>query len=297
MRLCAMCMACLVRKEDERIRAYPEGEDKKAEYMREVLRIVERESAHSTALRILFLINQVHRRIFGRLEDMGALKQYYNERLMRLTDELRARLDAAEDPLARALSLAQAGNYIDFGAVAHVEDEKLMELIDLTSAQRPDAETYDRFIRELEGARTLVYVTDNAGEIVLDKLLIERIKTRFPNVDIRALVRGAPILNDATLEDARQIGLDKMVPVEGNGTGYAGTELNYMPQEKRALLEGADMIIAKGQGNFESLVGCGLNVYYMFLCKCDWFVKRFGVKQFTPMFLRERALAASPYIG
>ena len=101
------------------------------------------------------------------------------------------------------------------------------------------------------------------------------------------LVRGKAVLNDATMEDAKQIGLTEMVSVLGNGSGIAGTAFAKISEEARKVLKEADVILAKGQGNFESMYGCGLNVYYLFLCKCDWFVKRFGLTKNAGVFLRE----------
>lgn len=85
----------------------------------------------------------------------------------------------------------------------------------------------------------------------------------------------------------QQIGLTELVPVMENGTGIAGASMRAINEESRKALENADVILAKGQGNFESLYGCGLNVYYLFLCKCDWFVRRFGLTKNAGVFMRE----------
>ena len=146
---------------------------------------------------------------------------------------------------------------------------------------------YECFKQDLKQAKTLTYVLDNCGEIVLDKLLIKEIKRQYPKLQISVLVRGKEVLNDVTMEDAIQTGLTKMVPVIENGTGIAGTVLEKISKEAKEALNEADIILAKGQGNFESMYGCGLNVYYLFLCKCDWFVKRFAMTKNAGVFLRE----------
>ena len=94
--------------------------------------------------------------------------------------------------------------------------------------------------------------------------------------------------NDADMEDAEYVGLTKLVPVFGNGSGIAGTELSKISQEAREKLERADVIIAKGQGNFETIHTCGLNIYYLFLCKCDWFMQRFHAKHLQGMFVTKQ---------
>lgn len=114
--------------------------------------------------------------------------------------------------------------------------------------------------------------------------------TRF-FAKIAVLVRGEPVINDATLEDAAQVGLTEIVPVIGSGTAIPGTELLELSEEARERMLNADIILSKGQGNFETLHGTGLNIYYLFLCKCDYFVRRFGMKRYEGIFAREREMA------
>ena len=142
---------------------------------------------------------------------------------------------------------------------------------------------------DLASAKTLVYLTDNCGEIVLDKLLIETIKKQYPDLNIIAVVKGGNVLNDATLSDAKQVGLTKVAHVIDNGNDIAGTWLDAIPWMTRKIIEdGADIILSKGQANYETLRFSGLNIYYLFLCKCEMFAKEFGVEQFTGMLLNEK---------
>lgn len=117
--------------------------------------------------------------------------------------------------------------------------------------------------------------------------MIRLLKERYPKLRIEVLVRGIPVTNDADMEDAEYVGLTKLVPVFGNGSGIAGTELSKISREAREKLECADVIIAKGQGNFETIHTSGLNIYYLFLCKCDWFMQRFHAKHLQGMFVNE----------
>ncbi|MBQ7103721.1 MAG: DUF89 family protein, partial [Anaerotignum sp.] len=108
-----------------------------------------------------------------------------------------------------------------------------------------------------------------------------------PQVERKIIVRGEPVLNDATMEDALQIGIEKCGKVIPNGTNIAGTYIPWLSAEAKQAMEEADMLISKGQGNFESLHGCGLNIYYLFLCKCQWFMERFGLPQYSGVFINE----------
>ena len=128
-------------------------------------------------------------------------------------------------------------------------------------------------------------MTDNAGEIVFDRVWLEVIRDTFPNLSITVCVRGGPAQNDATLAAAQAIGMP--FPVIDNGTRIPGTGLELASEELNAALSTADVIIAKGQANYETLCGCGLNLYYIFMCKCELFMKRFNAPKFGGILTRE----------
>ncbi|MBO5387572.1 MAG: DUF89 family protein, partial [Lachnospiraceae bacterium] len=132
--------------------------------------------------------------------------------------------------------------------------------------------------------------TDNCGEILLDKIFIKCIEDKYPKLKITVIVRGQNVINDATIEDAKQVGLTDIVTCIGNGNGAPGTVIKLLSEEAKQALFEADMIISKGQGNFESLFAEGLNPYYIFLCKCELFVRRFGLKQYESVFMKEERI-------
>ena len=130
-----------------------------------------------------------------------------------------------------------------------------------------------------------MYLTDNAGEIGFDRVFAEQIAKKYPQLAITFCVRGGPVLNDATREDAAEVGVP--FPIIDNGNTIGGTELRLLSDEARNALESADVIIAKGMGNVETAYGCGYNIYYAFLVKCQMFADRFGKPLMTPMLVRE----------
>ena len=168
-----------------------------------------------------------------------------------------------------------------------VEKEEFLQLFEREN-DILDEQEYQNFCMEMEKAKNVVYLLDNCGEIVLDKLVIRILKQRFPKMQITAVVRGSEVVNDATMEDAVMTGLTDETEVIGNGDEVAGTILSRVSAEAGEKINAADVIIAKGQGNFESMYGCGLNVYYLFLCKCDWFMRKFHAERFQGMFVNER---------
>lgn len=223
-------------------------------------------------------------------KDYTELKKEFNQLMMDLEEELMLSIRESADPLERALIYSRIGNYIDFAALSHVKKEELLSLIEKGKQESLDKEEYRHFCEELSSASSLVYLTDNCGEIVLDKLVIRILKERFPKLDIQVIVRGFPAANDATIEDAKMCGLTEFVPVIGNGNDVGGTWLPHISKESLSLIKNADVIISKGQGNFETLHGCALNIYYLFLCKCEWFMRMFQAEKFQGMFVNEKRI-------
>lgn len=287
MKVSTECMHCLVKRQAENIKKYPD-EEKKAAYLGKVLGIIANHAAEEPAPVLLSHIGRLHEEYFGQPFSFDELKKGYNAMMLEKETEIRGKIGQAADPLAVALRFAQIGNYIDFGAMDSVDDAKLMEFLKQAETLPLSEDTYQSFTEDLKTAKKLVYMTDNCGEVVLDKLLMETIKQTVPHLEMTIIVRGEPVLNDATMEDALQVGLETCGKVIPNGTNIAGTYLPWVSAEAKDALDEADLLISKGQGNFESLHGCGLNIYYLFLCKCQWFMERFGLPQYSGVFLNEK---------
>ena len=171
-----------------------------------------------------------------------------------------------------------------------MDSATVLSLLNEENKDPLDENEYRRFREELASASRLVYLTDNCGEVVLDKLVVKLLKEFYPELAITVIVRGFPAINDATMEDAEEIGLTEITRVIGNGNDVGGTWLPHISEEARKALESADLIIAKGQGNYETLHDCGLNIYYLFLCKCKWFQYQFNAKPLQGMFINERRI-------
>ena len=286
MKVSAECMHCLVKRQADNIKKYPD-EEKKAEYLGKVLGIIANGAAEEPAPVLLSHIGRLHEAYFGKPFSFDELKKGYNAMMLGKEAEIRQKISGEADPLALALRFAQIGNFIDFGAMDSVDDGKLMEFLEQAETLPLSEEAYRKFTGNLKTAKKLVYMTDNCGEIVLDKLLLETIERIAPHVECNIIVRGEPVLNDATMEDALQVGIENCGKVIPNGTNIAGTYIPWLSAEAKKALDEADILISKGQGNFESLHGCGLNIYYLFLCKCQWFMERFGLPQYSGVFINE----------
>ena len=214
-------------------------------------------------------------------------KKESNEFVRGKLDEIRAKVKTAADPLFAAIRFSILGNYLDFSALyGEVSFDKLDEMLDKALEMPLDEECYEKLRRDLAKGRKLLYLTDNAGEIGFDRILGEVIHEQSPDLEITFCVRGAPVLNDATRAEAEFMGIP--FPVIDNGNDLCGTELTLLGEEARKAMNEADVIIAKGMGNTETLYGCGYPVYYAFLVKCPRFETVFGKPRMTPMLVREQ---------
>ncbi len=233
-------------------------------------------------------MNALRQEIFGSVVDYTEIKKHYNQLMLDYFPYMVEKVDAAENHLKMAIQYAMVGNYIDFGALENVNEQELKEKLDEAVNIHLDAQMLDTFQEDIIHAKRLVYFTDNCGEIVTDKLLISVLRELNPNLYITVIVRGKPVLNDATLEDARDVHMEEVAQkVMGNGTGMPGNVIGAISKEAMDEVESADVLISKGQGNYEGLSGCGLHMHYFFLCKCEMFMKRFNVEQFTGIMTRE----------
>ena len=210
-----------------------------------------------------------------------------NRFVLERLDTIREKVRSAPDPVYGGLQFAILGNYLDFSALqGQVSFEKLDEMLDRAFNLELDREVYARFCAQLESGKTLLYLTDNAGEIGFDRIFAEEIARRYPHLQITFCVRGAITINDATREDAAAVGIP--FPVIDNGNRIPGTHIDALSQEAKQALEDADVILAKGMANCETMHGCGYNVYYAFLVKCQRFVTLFDKPMLTPMLVAER---------
>lgn len=214
-------------------------------------------------------------------------KEMSNRFVLERMENIRSRILAAVDPLYAGLQMAVLGNYIDFSALkGQVSFEILDEMLQKAAQIDLDRQNYKKLCADFAKGKNLLYITDNAGEIGFDRLLAEQIAAKYPQLNITFCVRGGPASNDATREDAAEVGIP--FPVIDNGCTVAGTELELLPPETLKIFREADVIISKGQANVETLYGCGLNIYYLFLIKCERFQTFFGKEKLTPMLLCER---------
>lgn len=280
------CIKCLTKKYTK---DYPEGSDEKSRkaFTEGVLEIINSATPDKSAPELVEKIEELRYEIFGVSKDFKDIKRHFNSLILSMERDIECKIKESNNPLETAVKYAMMGNYIDFGAMDKVDEGKLLSLIDDALDIVVPKDEFINFQSDLEKARNIVYLTDNCGEVVFDKLLMKTISECYPKLHLDIIVRGHDVLNDATEDDAKQVGLYDIADVMGNGTAIAGTCLDRVSKEARSKIHNADLIIAKGQGNFETMRFCGINVYYIFMCKCTMFAERFNVPRFSGMFIND----------
>lgn len=209
----------------------------------------------------------------------GANKTHSNDIAQKYYPMFKEKIRESGSPLQTAVKIAAAGNIIDFGAKNHA-DLDIEEELDSIDQRRFGIYHYDELLKRLSTAGTLLYICDNAGEIVLDRVFIEEIKKAFPSLDIICALRERPIINDAVLNDALYVGLDQVVAVISSGSVYPGTILEETSCEFRKLFDKSDLIISKGQGNFETLLDTAAEkMFFILRIKCEMMARFSNTQQ------------------
>jgi damage-control phosphatase, subfamily I len=217
-------------------------------------------------------MHRIIRQVLDNPDPYKELKIEFNSLMLNYYPKLKDKVDNASDPFDLAVRLAIAGNVIDFGPNHSFDVNDTLKNAEYVTIA---PEKIQELREAINKAKTLLYLGDNAGEIVLDQLFLETIK--HPNVSFA--VRGGPIINDITTEDAMQIGIDNIATIISNGDNAPGTILENVSPQFLSVFNEVDLIIAKGQGNYESLSGLAKNIYFLLMVKCDHVANHLGVNK------------------
>ena len=288
LRLYPNCINCMKNK---RISSIPKDctEEQRSIFISKMQEIFDNALPFESAPVISSRLSRLFYDIFGIKKDLTCKKDFFNDLVLSREQEFIDNINNSPSPLKLALQYSIIANYMDFSSVSDVNSDTLLQL--LSSSNKVDlSDEYDNLVLDLLKANNLLFICDNSGEVVFDKLLLQTIKKLYPKLSITVLVRGLPVDVDVTISDAKRVGLDKEFKIIDNGTDIPGTFIEGVNNSvKRAILS-ADLIISKGQGNFESMQKCNLNVYYMFMCKCELFTNRFNVPRFTGKLINEKRI-------
>jgi uncharacterized protein with ATP-grasp and redox domains len=255
------CYACFMRQTLQAARFSGADEATQRRALLRTMQILADSPADATPPQMSESIHRAIREETHCSDNYREVKKTSTQQAMAFYPMLKQMVAKSEDPFEMAARIAVIGNIIDFGAAETINLDQDIEK-DLADSLTVDHTTHLK--TELEKAPWALYLADNAGETVFDRVFIETIRHK----DLRYVVKSGPVLNDALREDAEAVGLDKIVPIYETGVDAVGVVPQRSSKEFLDLLNSAPVIIAKGQANFESLGGTHYNVYFLFKVKC-----------------------------
>lgn len=268
------CMPCFVRQSLEAIRHATEDRSVHEQVVKAILQLTGSMDMRQSPPAVGQQIHRWVRNLSGNPDPYRQVKEKFNRIALDMYPELRQRVNRADNPLETAIRLAIAGNIIDFGVFGDVQKSDLDKTIDRCIQEDFDITVLEEFKEAIQAAGRILYLADNAGEIVFDRLLIEQL----PLEKITVAVKGSPVINDATMADAEAVGLTAMVKVIDNGSDAPGTLLPCCSESFRYAFENADLIIAKGQGNYETLSDRDSPIYFLLKVKCPVIAEHIGCR-------------------
>lgn len=263
------CIPCFIRQALEAARFVSDDPAFHEDVLRRVLEVAAKLDLMQSPAAVGQWIHRQLRAITGQSDPYRCVKDRFNKVALQLLPELLSIAEASPDPLAAAVRLVIAGNAIDSGPGNGLAPKDVQQAL-YRSLSDPLYGNLEGFRRAIALARSILYLSDNAGEIVLDRLLIDRLPTEGTTL----AVRGQPVINDATMVDAEAAGLHRLVKVIDNGSDAPGTILNDCSSEFCALFRKADLIIAKGQGNYETLSDEPKKMFFLLKVKCPVIASR-----------------------
>ena len=259
------CVPCFIRQVLDSVRMITDDEQLHEKVLREALRMASEMDLSQSPPAMAQKIHRFIREITGISDPYLDVKNRFNKLALQLYPKLKRQVEASKDPIETAVRLAIAGNIIDFGVDSVVDPARVKRTITESLTDPLDTGSLEVFKDVVSQAEDILYLGDNAGEIVFDRLLIERL----PCEKMTFVVKGGPILNDAVMEDAQIVGLTDIVDVIDNGSDAPGTILDDCSETFRRRFDRSDLIIAKGQGNYETLSDVDKNIFFLVRPKCN----------------------------
>ncbi len=269
MRTYADCYPCFLRQAIAAARYAESDEIQLHTIIKEVLAVLQAQSNGVSPPEIGAVVHRVIREVLGIEDPYQNEKRKSTEKALKIYPRLKAIMREHTD-LETAVRISIAGNIIDLGISNAFDD--LWETVQRVLYQPFAINDLDKFQEQLSYANRLFFIGDNAGETVFDRVLIESL-----HIPVTYVVKGGPVLNDATREDAMDAGLDQCSTIIRNGSDAPGTVLSLCSKEFRKRFESAGLIIAKGQGNYETLSDAGSHVFCMLQVKCPVISHDIGV--------------------
>ena len=271
------CIPCFIRQALEATRMVTEDEAVCEQVLRRVLDLAASMDMQRTPPEMAQKIHGIIREISGVADPYLEIKERFNRLALDMLPGLEKRVGSSADPFDTAVRLALAGNIIDFGTPGTMVETDVSKTVEESLTAPLYGWSTARMKKAVDQAGTILYIGDNAGEIVFDRLLIEQIGPG----KITFAVRGGPAINDALKADADSTGISKMVPVIESGVDAPGTPLSQCSREFLEEIQATGLVISKGQGNYETLSDLDRPVFFLFRVKCPLVSRHLELPQGT----------------
>ena len=280
------CIPCLIRQTIDAARLGTDNENLQRQVLDRVMQYLQSMDYQLSPPEIGKQIFKIIHDLTGCTDPYRELKLQYNTVALENYNAFKRQVYLNEDPVLLAAKLAVSGNLPELSASGG--ESNIERILNDTHRQIFAIDKYALFLEDLKTTRHILYLADNAGEIVFDKLFIEVLQRFYPerNHKFTVVVRGAPIINDATMEDAKLINLDKIARVIDNGDSAPATLLHGVSEQVRSSYHKADLIISKGQGNWESLHGEKKLIYFLLKVRCPLISSTLKVNEGSLVFER-----------
>ena len=266
------CLPCLVRQAREVAMISTDDYSLQKKIMRSCLKYMSETDLDRSPPEIAQGIGRIVKSMTGIEDPYREVKSLHTAAALEMLPEMEKIIAESGDPFEAGLRLAIAGNIIDLGAKEQISDEDISSILS-EAMQRPLCGADPLQLKaEIYEADSVLYLADNAGETVFDRIFLEQ----FTSEKVTVAVRGAPAINDATLDDAREACIHRVARLIDNGSGAPATVLSDCSGEFRQIFKNADVIIAKGQGNYESLSSSDANIFFLFRVKCNLVAEHSG---------------------
>ena len=271
------CLPCIV---NQAIKvANITGVNLKDELLREVFTYLSKMDFNSTTPEIIGEVFDMIKRYTNNPDPYKETRTYYNTLFLNLLPEFEKKIEQAENTFELAIRYAIVGNIIDFNPVQNTLLEEIYNSLDQVEQLEFAIDDSQSLMKDILNERILLYLGDNCGEICLDKLLLKKMKELNPDIRLLFGVRGKPVVNDSIAEDAYFVGIDEYAEIIDNGDGSLGTVLHRTSPSFMDVYKAADVIIAKGQANYECLSEENKNIYFLLMTKCDVIANDIGVEE------------------
>lgn len=269
------CIPCFIRQAFEAVSLVTDDQRGRERILRQVVFRMANEPFEKTPPSVMGDLHRIVRRLSGNNDPYFDIKKNSNTLVKNLIPSLKELTTSSKDPFETAVRLAIAGNIIDSVQGHPISEERIKNTISECLNQPVSKHTINELREEVGKASNILYLGDNAGEVFFDKLLIEELN----GCHITFVVRGAPIINDALKDDAKMAGLDSLVEVIDNGSDIPGTVVEECSEEFRSQFADADLVIAKGQGNYETLSDEPKPVFFLLKAKCPVIANDIGCQE------------------